>query len=323
MRIARLRYFLLVAVLAFAEAPAGAQPPANILRIGVLGDDFLSRPVLGLRRGLRELGYIEGQNIILETRRSSEPGSGLYPLAVDLVRLRVNVIVAHFPGALQVAMKATKTIPIVMTYPSDAVAGGIVASLERPGANVTGVTGLASGLAGKWLELVKEAVPEVKRVAVLWSAGTGNEVPEWKDIETTAHALRVELQSLEVHERGDLTGAFKSATTGRADAFVVLPHIFGNSREIAELAIKNRLPGIFWRRDFAAAGGLMAYGANPYEQSRRAAYFVDKILKGAKPAELPVEVSKNFELVINLKSAKELGLSIPPRVLAWADDVFR
>ena len=315
--------FLIVVLLALTEGFAGAQQPANVLRIGILGDDYVSRPVLGLRRGLRELGYIEGQNIILETRVSSEPGSGLYPLAADLVRLRVSVIVAQFPGALQVAMKATKTIPIVMTYPSDPVAGGIVASLERPGGNVTGVTGLASGLGGKWLELVKETVPEVKRVAVLWSRGSGNEVPEWKDVEATARALRVELQSLEVRDRGDLAGAFKSAITGRADAFIVLPYIFGIPREIAELALKNRLPGIFWRRDFAAAGGLMAYGANPYEQSRRAAYFVDKILKGAKPAELPLELPKNFELVINLKSAKELGLTIPPRVLAWADDVFR
>jgi len=314
---------LIVAMLTCAQAPAGAQQPANVPLIGVLGDDFLSRPVLGFRRGLRELGYIEGQNIILDARRSSSPGSGLYLHAADLVRLRVSVIVALFPGALQVAMKATKTIPIVMTYPSDPVAGGIVASLERPGGNVTGVTGLASGLGGKWLELLKETVPEVKRVAVLWSYKSGNEVPEWKHVEATARALRVELQSLEVRDQGDFAGAFKSATTGRADAFIMVPHIIGFPREIGELALKNRLPGIFWRRDFAAAGGLMAYGADPYEQSRRAAYFVDKILKGAKTAELPVEQPKNFELVINLKTAKELGIAIPPRVLAWADAVFR
>lgn len=314
---------LIVVVLICAQAPAGAQQPAKVPLIGILGYDYLSRPVLGFRSGLRELGYIEGQNIILEHRRPAQPGSGLYALAADLVRLQVKVIVALIPEAPQLAMKATKTIPIVMTYPSDPVADGIVASLERPGGNVTGISGLASGLGGKWLELVKETVPEVKRVAVLWGRGSGKESPEWKDVEVAARALRVELQALEVRDRGDFAGAFKSATTGRADAFIMLPHIIGFSREIGELAIKSRLPGIFWRRDFAAAGGLMAYGANPNEQSRRAAYFVDKILKGAKAAELPVEQPKNFELVINLKTAKELGITIPPRVLTWADTVFR
>jgi len=308
---------LIALVLALAEGVAGAQQPANVPLIGILGDDYLSRPVLGLRRGLRELGYIEGQNIILDARRSSRPDSGLDSLAADLVRLRVSVIVAFFPGAIVTAMKATKTIPIVMTYPSDPVTGGIVASLERPGGNVTGVSGLASGLGGKWLELVNETVPEVKRVAVLWSRALGNETSEWKDVEVAARALRVELQPLEVRGPFDLAGAFRSATTGRADAFIVLSLIRGGTpRNFAELALKSRLPGIFFRRDFAAVGGLMAYGANPDEQARRAAYFVDKILKGAKAAELPVEQPKNFELVINLKTAKELGITVPPRVLA-------
>jgi putative ABC transport system substrate-binding protein len=220
-------------------------------------------------------------------------------------------------------MKATKTIPIVMTYPSNPVADGIVASLERPGGNVTGISGLASGLGGKWLELVKETVPEVKRVAVLWGGRSGKESQEWKDVETAARALRIELQAVEVRGPSDLADAFKSATTGGAEAFVMLPHIIGFPREIAELAIKSRLPGIFWRRDFAASGGLMAYGANLEEQARRAAYFVDKILKGAKPGELPIEQPMNFELAINIKTAKDLGITIPARVLAWADVVFR
>ena len=319
---------LIAVVLALTEGFAEAQQPAKVPRIGILGLAYPSSPYLeSFRQGLRELGYVEGQNIILETR---SPGGSdgriderLHELAAEMVRLQVNVIVAQSPLATYAAMSATKTIPIVMTFVGDPVASGIVASLERPGGNVTGVSGLATGVGGKMLELMKETVPGVSRVAVLWNPRSGNKSAILKGVEDAARSLGVGLQPLEVRRPDDLGGAFRSLTSSRADAFIVLPGIGGNRREIAELALKSRLPGIFWREDFAEAGGLMAYGVNRIEQSRRAAYFVDKILRGARPGELPVETPIRFVLVINLKTAKEIGITIPPRVLVWADRVIR
>lgn len=327
-----LLFFVILAVLC-TRAPAHAQQPARIPRIGILGLAYPSSPFLeSFRQGLRELGYVEGQNIILETR-SPTGSSRLDDFATELVRLQVNVIVAQSTAATYAAMGATKTIPIVMTYPGDPVASGIVASPERPGGNVTGVSGLAMGLGGKMLELLKETLPEVSRVAVFWNPGSENTRIEntriWKGAEVAARSLRVELQPLAVRPQDDLANAFRSATSSRADAFIVVPGIVPgivvspNLREIAKIALKSRLPGISWRADFADAGGLIAYGQNRLEQSRRAAYFVDKILRGAKPGELPVETTMRFELVINLKTAKEIGITIPPRVLAWADRVIK
>jgi putative ABC transport system substrate-binding protein len=222
-------------------------------------------------------------------------------------------------------MNATKTIPIVMTFVGDAASEGFVASLERPGGNVTGVTGLKTELGGKWLELVKETIPSVRRVAVLWNPRSEDKFPVRKSVDQAARSLGVELQWLEVRRRDDIPRTFRSAVLAGAEAFIVLPGgiFFAGMSEIVDLAQKSRLPGISWRGDFAEAGGLMAYGANRLEQSRRAAYVVDKILKGAKPAELPVELPKSFELLINLKTAKEIGITIPPRVLAWADRVIK
>jgi putative ABC transport system substrate-binding protein len=326
---------LIVAVLSLAAGSARAQQQtAKVPRIGILGLAYPSSPFLqSFRQGLRELGYIEGQNIILETR-SSRGDDGrlderLNDLAAEMVRLQVDVIVAQSTLATYAAMSATKTIPIVMASTGDPVASGMVASLERPRGNVTGVSGLPTGLGGKMLELLKDTVPGVSRVAVLWNEGPEKIAPAWKamrkGVEVAARSLGVELQALEVRRPGDLAGAFRAATTGRADAFIALPGVdlAANGREIAELALKSRLPGIFWRADFAEAGGLIAYGLNRFEQSRRAAYFVDKILRGAKPAELPVETPMRFELVINLKTAKEIGITIPPSVLAWADRVIK
>jgi putative ABC transport system substrate-binding protein len=333
----RFRLLLIAVVLALTEGFAGAQQSRTVPRIGYLGFDDPSSPLFkSFRQGLRELGYIEGQNIIIEPRFSYGNDWRLHELAAELVRLNVNVIVAGINhgerylvvGAvvdLDAAMSATKTIPIVMVYSGDPVAAGIVASMERPGGNVTGIGGMAAGLGGKWLELMKETVPGVSRVGVLWSRVAEKASPRMKELEVTARSLRVELQPAEAHESRDVGGAFTWATRGQVDALIVLPTFsFGlNAGYSADLALKRRLPSIFWRADFAEAGGLMAYGANQTEQFRRAAYFVDKILKGAKPAELPVERPQNFELVINLKTAKEIGITIPPRVLAWADRVIR
>jgi len=318
---------LIITFLIFPEGFATAQQPGKVPRVGIFGELAYPRSLNleAFRQGLRELGYVEGQNIMLEPRFSFGKESRLPDIAAEMVRLQVEVIVALTTPALYAATGATKTIPIVMTFPSDPVVMGFVASLERPGGNVTGVSGLASQLGGKWLELIKETIPGAGRVAVLWDRKGNSKAPTWNNVEIAARSLRVELQPLTVENQRDLEGAFKSATAARADAFVILPAVVlgQNLGEIAYLGLKNRLPGIFWRADFAEAGGLMAYGANRHEQTRRAAYVVDKILKGAKPAELPVETPTQFELVINLKTAKEIGITIPPSVLAWADRVIK
>jgi len=322
---------LIVAVLALAEPPAGAQQAQKVPRIGFLGGAYPRSPILeSFRQGLRELGYVEGQNIILEPRNSHGDTSQFHNLAAALVRLQVDVIVAQNLDPTRAAMKATKTIPIVMTFPGDPVLLEFVASLERPGGNVTGVSGLTAELGGKWLELVKETIPNARRVAVLWNRDAEYQFPTWKSVELAARSLKVDIEWVEIRGTFDFPRRFGSAIRGKPDAFIVLPGFAGFSggrilQEIAEIGLKNRLPGIFWRTDLdlEQMGGLMAYGANRAEQSRRAAYFVDKILKGAKPAELPVELPKSFELVINLKTAKEIGVTIPLGVLAWADRVIK
>jgi len=326
---------MIVSSLALAEPSAEAQQPGKVPLIGYLNvplrqdDSFPSGFRRGLnepfRQGLRELGYVEGQNFILQ------PGIGddgqFQNLAAGLVQLKVDVIVAQTPAAISAAMKATKTVPIVMNSPADPVLLGFVGSLERPGGNVTGLSGLTTELGGKWLELVKETIPNARRVAVLWNQGAEYHFPTWKSVELAARSLKVDIEWVEIRNIIDIRRRFRSAIWGKPDAFIVLPGFAGgrNLQEIAEIGLKNRIPGMFWRTDLdlEQMGGLMAYGANRAEQSRRAAYFVDKILKGAKPAELPVELPKSFELVINLKTAKEIGVTIPPGVLAWADRVIK
>ena len=319
-------YLLILVALALGGPPAGAQQAQKVPRIGFLGhNNPRGAPVLqSFRQGLRELGYVEGQNIILEWVKSNDT-SQFYNFAADLVRLQVDVIVAQNNEPTRAVMKATKTIPIVMTFPGDPVLMGFVASLERPGGNVTGVSGLTPELGGKWLELVKEAVPSARRVAVAWNRNAENQFPTWKSVEPAARSLNVDIEWVEAL-RGRITSRrLGSVIRGKPDAYIVLPGGGVDMQEIAWIALKNRVPGMFWRTDLdlEQMGGLMAYGANRAEQSRRAAYFVDKILKGAKPAELPVELPKSFELVINLKTAKEIGITIPPRVLAWADRVIQ
>jgi len=315
-----------VAALALADPSAGAQQPAKIPRIGLLGGAYPRSPMLeSFRQGLRELGYVEGQNIILELQNSRGDISQFPNLAADLVRLQVDVMMTQNIDPTRAAMKATKTIPIVMTVPADPVSLGLVASLERPAGNVTGVSGLTLELGGKWLELVKETVPSAKRVAVLWHQSAEYHFPTWKSVELAARSLKVDVEWVEVRGPRDVPRRFGPVISGKPDAFIVLPGFAYLGREIFELGLKNRVPGMFWRTDLdlVQMGGLMAYGVNRLEQSRRAAYFVDKILKGAKPAELPVELPKSFELVINLKAAREIGITMAPGMLAWADRVIK
>jgi len=276
-------------------------------------------------QGLRELGYVEGQNITL-TRRIGEV-SQFEDLAADLVRRKVDVIVAQHADATRAAMNATRTIPIVATFVDDAASEGYVASLERPGGNVTGVSGITLELGGKWLELVKETVPSAKRVLVFWNRQADYRFPITKNVDSAARSLGVDIKwDVLPAPRGWLEDRMRTPSFRQAHAFIVLPGIsLSRNQTIAQFGLSYSIPGIFPRTDWdlERMGGLMAYGVNRFEQSRRAAYVVDKILKGAKPAELPVELPKSFELVINLKAAKEIGITIPARVLAWADRVIK
>jgi len=321
--------FLIAVMLTLTQGVTGAQQTAKVPRIGYLGvNDPSSSLFDSFRQGLRECGYLEGQNIIIEPRIGEE--SQFRELAADLVRVKMDVIFVAQPAAIRAAMSATTTIPIVTIFPADPVLNGFVASLERPGGNVTGVSGLSLGLGGKWLELIKETIPSAKRVVVFWNRRAEETFPLWRSVDSTARALGVTIQWSEGGNRGApygfLYNRLRSAALTQADAFIVLSGLGGTDmEEIAEFGIRNHIPGIFWRTDLdlEQMGGLMAYGANRAEQSRRAAYLVDKILKGAKPAELPVELPKKFELVVNLKTAKEIGITVPSRVLAWADKVIK
>jgi len=305
---------------------ADAQPVAKVPHIG-----FLSVRPLGamssfleaFRQSLREMGYAEGQNVAFEYRSAEGQGHRLPALADELVRLNVDVIVVAETPAIHAAIQATTTIPIVMLTVGDPVASGFVKSLAQPGGNVTGVGGLVNGLNRKLLELLQEAVPGVTRMAVFVTPG--GLALSWTEMEAAARELGVQLQFLEVRGADEFESAFNAATREGAGALLVLPAaLFAfNERRIAALAAESRLPAIFWRRLFAEAGGLMAYGPSLADNWRRAAVLVGKILKGAKPADLPVERPTKFELVINLKTAKELGLTIPPLLLFQADEVIQ
>jgi putative tryptophan/tyrosine transport system substrate-binding protein len=302
-----------------------AQQPAKVSRIGFLSSGSLasSAPLAeAFRKGLRELGYVEGKNIIIEYRDGKGRLDRLPGLAADLVRLNVDIIVTGGRPSTRAAQQATSTIPIVMAASGNPVGNRFVASLARPGGNITGLTTIRGDLTGKRLELLQEAVSKISRVAVLWGPPAAS---NFKDAEAAARLLGLEFQSLEVRSPGDLEGAFQAATKERAQALVALrnPVIFNQRKRIVELAMKSRLPAIYDDREFVEAGGLMSYGTNQADLYRRAATYVDKILKGAKPADLPVEQPTKFEFVINLKTAKQIGLTIPPNVLARADRVIR
>ena len=319
------RVFAIVVVLMACGARTEAQQPAKIPRIGFVAANRPDTPsIVEFRRGLRDLGYIEGKNILIEYR--SVEGVAEFPnLVAELVRLKVDVIVVpNTPGA-QAAKNATTTIPVIFINAGDPVGTGIVASLARPGGNVTGLSNLSPELSGKQLELLKEAFPKISHVAVLSeTANTGN-AASLGELKVAAEALRVTLQRLEVRGRDDLDLAFSAIKRDRTSALIVLrsPLFRTHLAQIVSLAIKSRLPALYPDSFSTDAGGLMSYGPKPFEQSRRVAIYVDKILKGAKPADLPVEQPTKFELVINLKTATALGLTIPSHVLLRADRVIK
>jgi putative tryptophan/tyrosine transport system substrate-binding protein len=277
------------------------------------------------RQGLRELGYVEGKNLIIEYRYGEDKLERLPVLAEELVRLKVDVLVTSATTATLAAKDVTRTIPIVFLGVSDPVAFGLVDSLARPGGNMTGFTNISAVLAGKRLELLKETIPKLSRVAVLWSPKSPGNAQQWKESQLPARELGLQLHSLEVSTNDKYEAAFKEATKARSGALVVTqsPLATSNRKQIADLAIKNRLPAIYGRGDYVESGGLMCYGPDQAEPFKRAAVFVDKILKGTKPADIPVEQPTKFEFIVNLKTAKQIGLTIPPNVLARADKVIR
>jgi putative ABC transport system substrate-binding protein len=307
--------------------PADAQQTKKVPRIGFLAPFSASSDSTrrdAFLQGLRDLGYVEGKNIAIEYRYTQGELDRLPALADELVRLKVDVIVTASISAVRAAKKATGTIPIVFASVGDAVDSGLVSSLARPGGNATGLTFLAPDLDGKRLELLKEAFPKVTRVAFLWRvpAARGDLL---KEAEPVAKTLGLRLQSLGVRGPDDFESAFKAAKSEGADALIVISNPLSNTHRarIVDLAAKNRLPGIYPTTDFVEAGGLMSHGADILDNWRRAAIYVDKILKGAKPADLPVEQPTKFEFVINLKAAKQIGVTIPPNVLARADRVIK
>jgi putative ABC transport system substrate-binding protein len=329
MRKAGVLSILFAVVLLAVAVIAKAQQPKKVPRIGLLiGSSASSNAVRieAFQQGLRELGYVKGQNVFMEYRYSRGKADEYPKLAAELVSLKVDLIVAGGGSSLARAVKqTTKVIPIVITGGSDPVGAGLVASLARPGGNITGLTAIAAELAGKRLELLKETLPRLTRVGVLWNPTDQGSAQGLKEIEIAAPTLGLEIQSLQVRSPSNFESAFKAAIAGQARALQVLGSGLINSHRnrIIEFATKNRLPTMFADAADVEAGGLMSYGPNAPDFYRRAAVYVDKILKGAKPADLPVEQPKKFELIINLKAAKQIGLTIPPNVLARANRVIR
>jgi ABC-type uncharacterized transport system substrate-binding protein len=277
------------------------------------------------RQGLRELGYVEGKNIVIEWRFAEGKFDRLPGFAADLVRLKVDVIVTTGSGSTRPANEATNTIPIVMTQDPDPVGNGFVASLARPGGNITGLSTLSPELSGKRLELLKEMLPKLSRVAVFGTSTSPSNAQALRETELAAGALAVKLQYLDVRGPKDIGTAFRAASKERADAVLVLggPVLASQRTQLVDLAVKSRLPAIYWRSDIVESGGLISYSVSFSDLDRRAATYVDKILKGSKPVDLPVEQPTKFELVINLKAAKQIGVTIPPTVLARADRVIK
>jgi len=316
--------FVLATLIFLPAHPAEAQKPAKVARIGFLAPESRASGRLeALRQGLRDLGYVEGQNIAIEYR-GTEDRSRLAELAAELIRLKVDVIVAQ-GAANRVAKTAAGAVPIVFGFSGDPIEAGLVNSLARPGGNMTGITFLAFELVGKRLEILKEAVPRVSRVAVLASPAHPGEQRELSETQSTARAVGATLLYHQVRTTADVDAAFDAIIKGNANALLTFPDpVTGAHRkQIAEFAAKHRLPSVFGWAEYVEAGGLMSYGPNHDALWRRLAVYVDKILKGAKPADLPVELPLKFEFVVNLKTAKQIGLTIPPNVLARADKVIQ
>ena len=324
------RRFLLTSLAGAVAVPLAveAQSAAKVYRIGFLSSSSSSAGIARLeafKHGLRELGYLEGQNLAIEYRWAEGKNDRLPALAADLVRLRVDVIVTQGTLTALAARRTTSTIPIVFTVAGDPLRAGLIASLARPGGNVTGLAVMGSEMTAKRLELLREAVPALARIAVLWNSANPSSTPEFKETETAARALGMQAQSVEVKDASMLDRAFAAMIREQAKAIIVLSDnmLFGQRKQIAHLAAHQRLAGIAWTREFAEDGGLlMVYGPDISEMHRRAAAYVGKILRGANPADLPVEQPTKFELVINLKTAKALGLTIPASLLLRADQVI-
>jgi ABC-type uncharacterized transport system substrate-binding protein len=328
MRKARLSSILFVMVLLAVGVIAEAQQPKKVPRIGYLTAGSLSAQsarIEAFRQGLRELGFVEGKNIVIELRFAEGKLDRQSELAAELVRLKVDVIVSAGPTVTRAAKEVTVTIPIVMAQDGDPVANGFVASLARPGGNVTGLSALSPELSGKRLELLKETVPKLSRVAALGNSTEPNNAQILRETELAAGAFGVKLEYQDVLSPKDIETAFRAARKGRAEAVLVLQsRVFNTQRkQIVELAVTGRLPAMYSSREYVEGGGLMTYGASFTDLYRRAAIYVDKILKGAKPADLPVEQPTKFEFIINLKAAKQIGLTIPPNVLVRADRVIK
>jgi putative ABC transport system substrate-binding protein len=322
--------FAIVIAFMLCGVRAEAQQAAKVPRIGYLTGGAPAALVArtnAFRQGLRELGYAEGKNIIIEWRYAEGKPERLPALAAELVQIKVDVIITGGEVATRPAKEATSTIPIVMAQDADPVASGFVASLARPGGNITGLSTLAPELSGKRLELLKEVIPKLSRVAVFGTSTDPSYAQKSREIELASGALGLKLQHIDVRAAKDIEPAFRAASKGRAEAMLMLvsgPAVASFRRdEIPQLTIKNRLPTMFTRAEYVEAGGLMTYGVSVNDLDRRAATYVDKILKGAKPAELPVEQPIKFEFIVNLKAAKQIGLTIPPNVLVRADRVIR
>jgi putative tryptophan/tyrosine transport system substrate-binding protein len=322
----RREFIMLLGSAAAWPLAARAQQPAKVARIGYLGlgpASARTTQVEALRAGLRDLGWVESKNVIIEFRWADKVDE-LPALAAALARMPVDVIFAHSSTQVEAARQATQTIPIVFANHADPVGVGHVASLARPGGNITGLSMLLTELSAKGLEMLTEAVPGATRIGVLWNPTTPSHPPALQAVEAAGQKLKVAVQRVPVATADNFEAAFASMTQERVDGFVELgsPLFFNYRVRLAELALKHRLPGAFDFRELVEAGGLMSYGADINDLHRRAAVYIDKILKGAKPADLPVEQASKYQLVINLKTAKALGLTIPDKLLARADEVI-
>jgi putative ABC transport system substrate-binding protein len=326
----RLIGLALILALSVTLAPLGAdaQQPAKIPRVGVLqpGTPASATHLFeAFKQAMREQGYVEGQHVVFEHRFGDFKPERISAVAAELVRLKVDVIVTGTDMGIAATKQQTRTIPIVMVNSTDPVETGFVASLARPGANITGLSSMSPELSGKRLELLRDVVPGLSRVAIIWNPDVRGAVLDYRETVGAARSLRLQLQSVEVSRADDLDSAFSAVTKGRAEALIVIspsPIAFANRSRIATFARTTRLPSIYATKEFVDAGGLMAYGTIAGSQWRRAATYVHRILQGAKPSELPVEQPTAFELTINLKTAKELGLTIPQSLLLRADQVI-
>ena len=321
---------LLVIVLLVTVSLCQAQQAGKVPRLGILlpwspASEVSLSFLKAFRQGLHELDYAEGRNLAVEYRYADGESRRFPDLAAKLVRLKVDVIVTTAGTPARAAMQATTTIPVVFTQVTDPVAEGIVTSLARPGGNITGLSQVGPELGGKRMELLKETFPKISRVAVLWTGRSQSSAAQIKETEAAAKAMGVQLQSLEARSSDDFEKAFRTAIKGRAGALIVLQSALINTQrtQIVQLAAKNRMPTMFAEKTHVEVGGLMSYAPNFFDLQRRAATYVDKILKGAKPADLPVEQPMKFEFVVNLKTAKQIGVTIPPNVLVRADRVIR